>query len=257
MSDVALALRQVRYENKSFWRNPASMFFTFIFPLMFLVIFNLLFGGTVRITTGQTVNASNFYVPAIAAFSIVTACFTNVAMSITLLRDEGVLKRKRGTPLPGWAYLLGRIIFSVFIAMLLVAIVTAAGVLFYDVSAPTDTIGPFLLAIIVGAAGFCALGLAITSVIPNGDAAPAMVNGIVLPLLFISDVFVPLNKAPQWIRTVGDFFPIKHLAHAMLYAFNPPPTVSALRGTDMMIVALWGVAGLLLAIRFFTWEPRR
>jgi ABC-2 type transport system permease protein len=257
MSDAGLALRQVRYENKSFWRNPASMFFTFIFPLMFLVIFNLLFGGTVRIATGQKVNASDFYVPAIAAFSIVTACFTNVAMSITLLRDQGVLKRKRGTPLPGWAYLLGRMIFSVIVAILLVAIVTAAGVLFYNVSAPTDTVGPFLLSVIVGASSFCALGLAITSVIPNGDAAPAMVNGIVLPLLFISDIFVPLNKAPTWIKTVGDFFPIKHLAHAVLYAFNPPPGVSAFRGRDLLIVAIWGLVGLLVAVRFFTWEPRR
>ncbi len=257
MSDLGLALRQVRYENKSFWRNPASMFFTFIFPLMFLVIFNLLFGGRVRIATGKVVNGSDFYVPAIAAFSIVTACFTNVAMSITLLRDEGVLKRKRGTPLPGWAYLLGRMIFSVFVAILLVAIVTAAGVLFYNVKAPTHAIGPFVLSVIVGAASFCSLGLAISAAIPNGDAAPAMVNGIVLPLLFISDVFVSLNKAPQWIKTVGDFFPIKHLAHALIYAFNPPPNASSFRGTDVLIVALWGLAGLVLAIRFFTWEPRR
>ena len=150
MSDVALAFRQVKYENKSFWRNPASMFFTFIFPLMFLVIFNLLFGGKVHITTGQTVNASYFYVPAIAAFSIVTACFTNTAMSITLLRDQGVLKRSQGSPLPGWAFLLGRIMFAVIIAILLVLIVTAAGVLFYNVNAPTDTIGLFVLSVIVG-----------------------------------------------------------------------------------------------------------
>ncbi|MDP9233549.1 MAG: ABC transporter permease [Actinomycetota bacterium] len=257
MSDVALAFRQVKYENKSFWRNPASMFFTFIFPLMFLVIFNLLFGGKVRIATGQTVNASYFYVPAIAAFSIVTACFTNTAMSITLLRDQGVLKRSQGSPLPGWAFLLGRIMFAVIIAILLVLIVTAAGVLFYNVNAPTDTMGPFVLSVIVGAASFCALGFAITSVIPNGDAAPAMVNGIVLPLLFISDVFVPLDKAPQWIVTLGDIFPIKHLSHAVTYAFNPPANASAFRGTDLLVVAIWGIAGLLIASRFFTWEPRR
>jgi ABC-2 type transport system permease protein len=257
MSDAALALRQVKYENKSFWRNPAAMFFTFVFPLMFLVIFNLLFGGTVRITTGVKVNASNFYVPAIAAFSIVTACFQNVAMGITMLRDQGVLKRSRGTPLPGWAYLLGRIMFSVIIAALLVIIVTVAGILLYNVDAPTGTIGEIVITTIVGAASFCALGLAITSIIPNGDAAPAMVNGIVLPLLFISDVFVPLDKAPQWIVTLGDIFPIKHLAHAMTYAFNPPVNGSAFRGTDLLVIALWGLGGLLIATRFFTWEPRR
>jgi ABC-2 type transport system permease protein len=148
-------------------------------------------------------------------------------------------------------------IFSVFVAILLVAIVTGAGIVFYNVQAPTHAWGPFVLSVIVGAASFCALGLAITSVIPNGDAAPAMVNGIVLPLLFISDVFASLTSAPQWIKTVGDFFPIKHLAHALLYAFNPPPNASSFRGTDLLAIALWGVAGLMLAVRFFRWEPQR
>jgi ABC-2 type transport system permease protein len=255
MSTVALTLTQVRYENKSFWRNPAAAFFTFTFPLMFLVIFNLLFGSQKTIALGIHINSSNFYVPAIAAFSIITACYTNVAMNISFSRDQGVLKRKRGTPLPGWAYLLGKILHSVFIGILLVAIVTAAGVLFYNVDLPTSTMAQFLVTMVVGAASFSALGLAITSVVPNADAAPAVINGSILPLLFISDVFIPLGPStPAWLGHVASFFPIIHYAHSMLATFLGQ---SDFRWGDLAVVGVWGIAGLLVAIRFFTWEPRR
>src|SRR5881296_3972844 len=100
MSDLALTLRQVRYTNKAFWRNPASAFFTFAFPLMFLVIFTSLLGnGTVPLG-GVEVRQSTYYVAGMAAFSVITACYTNIAMSVTFTRDTGILKRIRGTPLP-------------------------------------------------------------------------------------------------------------------------------------------------------------
>src|SRR5437773_1629110 len=112
MSDLALGIRQVRYTNKAFWRNPASAFFTFVFPLMFLVIFTALFGGT-QDTLFGTIKSSNYYIPAIATFSIITATYTNLAISVTFLRDGGILKRIRGTPLPGWSYMLGRIVHAI------------------------------------------------------------------------------------------------------------------------------------------------
>jgi ABC-2 type transport system permease protein len=258
VSDVTLALRQVRFENKSFWRNPASAFFTFAFPLMFLVIFNLLFGNTKTILApGQVVSGSTFYVPAIAAFSVITACYTNVAMTVSFARDEGVLKRKRGTPLPTWSYLAGRIIHATLIAILLVAIVAAAGVVFYNVQLPDTTMPAFLVTLAVGAATFCALGLAMSNFVPNAEAAPAVVNASILPLLFISDIFIPLNNAPSWLITFSNLFPIKHYSVAMQTAFSPFTTGAGFKWHDLGIVAIWGVAGLALAIRFFSWEPRK
>ena len=156
MSDVGLATRQIRFENRSFWRNPASAFFTFVFPLMFLVIFNLLFGSGDYEGFGQTTSVSTFYVPAIAAFSVITATYTNLAITVSFARDEGVLKRVRGTPLPSWAYLAGRIGHSTLMCLLLVAIVTAFGFLFYGVELPTNTMPAFIVAVIVGAASFSA-----------------------------------------------------------------------------------------------------
>ena len=256
MSAVALMLRQLGYENKSFWRNPASAFFTFAFPLMFLVIFNLIFGSDDLGPRGQEVSGSTFYVPAIAAFSVITACYTNIAISVTFLRDEGVLKRVRGTPLPPVSYLLARMVHSTGIAILLVAIVSIAGVFMYDVEFPVDELPQLLLIVAVGAFTFSALGLAITSFIPNADAAPPMVNATILPLLFISDVFIPLTQAPAWLETVAKVFPIWHYAHAMLAVFDPFEPAFYTEGS-LIVVAAWGVAGVLVAARFFTWEPRK
>ncbi len=260
MSSTGLMLRQVRFENTSFWRNPPAAFFTFVFPLMFLLIFNLIFGGDdIPIGGGRTITGSTFYVPAIGAFSVITACYTNIAISVATARDLGILKRVRGTPLPAWMYLLSRVIHSSLMAILLVAVVTVAGALFYDVDAPVGTLPVFVVTILVGAAAFCALGLAITGAIPNAQAAPAVVNASILPLLFISNVFIPLNRAPDWLVTFSKLFPVRHYADAMAAAFVPD-TLGAeyvFQWTDLAAVAAWGLVGLLLATRFFSWEPRR
>jgi len=257
MSAMALAFRQIKFENKSFWRNPASAFFTFAFPLMFLVIFNTVFGNGKIPIFGRSVAASNFYVPSIAAFAVITACFTNIAMSISFARDQGVLKRKLGTPLPAISYLAGRIMHATVIQLLLVSIVVVAGKILYKVDVPTDTLPAFLLALAVGAVSFSALGLAITSLVPNADAAPAVVNAVVLPLLFISDIFFGPSASPQWLRSFANLFPIRHYLQAMLHAFNPFQIQSGLAWKDLAVVAAWGVLGIILAAKFFDWEPRK
>lgn len=266
MSDLALALNQVRYTNKAFWRNPASAFFTFAFPLMFLVIFTVLFGNSEtcigqvvagRGCVGQTVSTSTFYVASISAFSVITACYTNIAIALSFSRDLGILKRIRGTPLPGWAYLFGRIIHAVFVAVLLVAICAVFGRLFYDARLPISTLGPFVLTLVVGAATFCTLGMAVTSIIPNADSSPAIVNATILPLLFISDVFIPLEDPPAWLDITAKIFPVKHFVEGMLASYFPLPGQSSIKGWDLLIVGVWGLAGLILATRYFSWEPRR
>ncbi len=254
MSDLALAIRQVRYTNKAFWRNPASAFFTFAFPLMFLVIFTALFGSGTATSGGEEFSVAALYVPGIATFAVITACYTNIAISVTFARDTGLLKRIHGTPLPGWAYVLARILHAVVISVILVAIVAAFGRVFYDVDLPTGvSLVRFVVTLLVGAASFSALGLAITTVIPNADASPAIVNATILPLLFVSGVFIPVtDSTPGWVDTVGKIFPIRHFVDAMNAAFLGTP----FHWADVLFVLLWGVAGLVVASRFFSWEPR-
>lgn len=256
MSGTRLAIREVRFTNKAFWRNTSGAFFTFVFPLMFLVIFSVIFGGgTVRISPTRAVRTATFYVPSIATFSVITACYTYIAMGIAFQRDEGVLKRVRGTPLPAWSYLTGRVIHAVLIAVLLVAICLAFGAIFYGTEIPTRTLPAFVATLLVGAASFCALGLAITVVIPNADAASPIVNASILPLMFFSNVFIPLEHPPTWIDVLGKIFPVRHFADAMQAAYFSLRG-SGFRWIDLAVIAVWGLGGLALAVRFFSWEPR-
>lgn len=256
MNDAALVLRQVRYENRWFWRNPPAAFFTFVFPLIFLVLFNVIFGNDTITVPGGTTNEATFYVPAIAALSIVTACYTNIAMTICYSRDEGVLKRIHGTPLPVWAYVAGRVVHAMLIGLLLVGIVVGFGWIFYGVEVPSNTLPAFIITVAIGGAAFCMLGLAITAFIPNADAAPAIVNFTVLPLFFISDVFINLEDNPAWLDAVANFFPIVHFSKAMQTAFNPFEAGSGFEPAHLAMIALWGIVGFIVTMRWFSWEPR-
>jgi ABC-2 type transport system permease protein len=256
VNEVKLALRQVWYINKAFIRNPASLFFTLVFPLMFLVIFAVIFGnGHILVGPGRTVRVSTFYVPSIAAFSVINACYTNIAISLSFSRDSGALKRIHGSPLPVWTYMAARIIHAVLIAVILVVICGAFGAVFYGATLPTDTLPAFALTLLVGAAAFSALGVALTAVIPNADAAPAVVNGTILPLLFISNVFIPLQNPSGVIDILGKIFPVRHFADALVGSFFNL-SGSALHTNDLLVIGAWGVAGLVLGIRFFRWEPK-
>ena len=258
MSPAVLIWHQLGFEWRSYWRNPAAAFFGFAFPLIFLVIFNVLFGNdTVRGVGGQTIRATTFYVPAIAAMSVVNSCFTGLAMGTAISRDAGVLKRVRGTPLPEWVYLAARVLQVTAIAVLVMVIVIAAGALIFGATLTPRTLPAFFVTVVLGAAACSALGLAVTALIPNAEAAPAVVNGIVLPLLFISDIFIPPGVAPAWVTAVADVFPLRHLSHALQTAFSPFTTGAGFERNDLLVLLVWTLIGAALARRFFSWEPRR
>jgi ABC-2 type transport system permease protein len=175
-------------------------------------------------------------------------------MTVTFQRDAGILKRVDGTPLPAGVYFGARVLHALFVAILLVVITAAFGRLAYQASVPTGiTLVHFLVMLVVGAGSFCALGFAITTVIPNADASPAIVNATVLPLLFLSGIFIPLGtNAPGWILWVARIFPVRHFALGMQAGFLG----TNFDWVDVVVVAAWGAAGLLIAILRFSWEPR-
>lgn len=257
MSTLSLVFEQARFANRSFWRNPAAAFFTFVFPLMFLVIFNLVFGDEDIDVPGGTVSTSTFYVPAILALAVINACYTALSQIIVNLRDQGLLKRMRGTPLPPLAFIAGRILQCIWVMIILVVVVIAFGAVFYGVEVPTDRLPALVLALVFGAAAFCALGLAVTGFIPNADAAPAVVNATILPLLFISNVFIPTSTAPDWLNDFASIFPVVHLADSMHGVFNPFTTGNGIELKDLAVLGGWAVLGSAIAMRFFTWEPQR
>jgi ABC-2 type transport system permease protein len=254
MSGVALLVHQFRFDQKIFWRNPASVFFTAVFPLLFLFIFATFFKNAE--IEGLDVDGATYYVPAIVALSVISATTVKLAMNLSSEREAGMLKRLRGTPLPPSAFVAGRVGNSLVISLILVVLVSVIGALFYGVSIPTQTMPAVLVTLAVGAASFSCLGFALAAVIPSEDAAPAVTNAIVFPLYFVSGVFVPADEIPDGILHFADIFPVRHFFEAFFTAWDPNTTGAGFALGDLAIVAAWGVLGLLIAVRYFRWEPR-
>ena len=253
MRDLAIAARQLRFEQKAFWRNPTGAIFTFAFPLLFLVIFSLL-NSDVRLEERGNITFVTFFVPGILAFGLISACYSNLAIRMTISRDFGILKRVRGTPVPTWAYLAGQVGSSVVITFLLFLLTVGLGVVAFGVDFRAGTTAGLLATLVLGAACFCALGLAISGLCPNADAAPAIVNFSIFPLLFVSGIFFPLDDAPEWLTTLAKLFPMQHLADGLQYAFDPRTAGLGFNGGDLWGLLAWTVAGTLLALRFFRWD---
>jgi ABC-2 type transport system permease protein len=255
MSAPALVLHQFRYDQKAFWRDPAAVFFTVLLPIIFLFIFATIFGNDDIPELGG-IKTTTYYVPAILALAVISATMVSPAISITEDRESGVLKRVRGTPLPSWVFIAGRVGNALVIAVLMAVIVTAIGKLVYDVSVPGETMPAVLVTLAVGAASFACLGFAMTAIIPTEDAAPAITNAISLPLYFISGIFIPESEIPEGVLDVADAFPFRHFFEAFFNAFDPATTGAGFAWGNLVVVAGWGLAGLLVAARFFRWTPR-
>lgn len=251
MRALSLAFRRARLENRAFWRNPAAAFFTVVFPLVFLIVATVALAGPL----GGGRQAARFYTPSIMTFALITACYTNLAMGVVMARDAGILKQLRGTPLPVWAYVAGRIGQAVFVATLLATLIGLYGSIVNGVSLPLERMPSLVVALAVGAASFSALGLAVTTVVPNAGAAPALINATILPLLLISDVLVPLDQG--LLASVAGLFPVRHLADALAAAYDPSvPVAAGDVALSIVIVGAWGVAGFAVALRTFSWSPR-
>ena len=260
-STASLVWGQIRYQNRIFWRTPIAAFFTLVFPLMFLIVFGLVLGSGEIEETGLTV--AQFYAPALAVFGAVSATYTNLTINTAIARDEGILKRVRGTPLPPWCYIAGRVGSGIYMAAISVVIMLAVGVVFYGVTIYAVPIPALIVTFLVGVATFAMLGLLVASLSPSGDSAPAIANATMLPLAFLSDIFIaPSPDTPGWIARFADIFPLRHFATAFSDGFEPvfvaqqSGWLDHLHWSDLGIMLLWLVGAGALALRYFTWEPR-
>ena len=244
---------QFRYQNKIFWRTPIAAFFTMVFPLMLLVLFTAIFGNDV--IEGLDVTTAQFFTPGLAVFAAVSASYTSLAIGTAMARDNGILKRVRGTPIPPWLYISGRVASAVYLAFIAIVLMMAVGILFYGVQLYGRTLPAALLTFLIGVGCFSALGLLVAAISPNGDAAPAITNATLLPVAFISDIFFPVADPPRWMELAGDFFPLKHFAGSFRDAFDPTLSGAQFHWGRLGYLALWGLLAALLAIRLFKWEP--
>jgi ABC-2 type transport system permease protein len=241
MTAVALAWQQFRFERKLFWRNPSAAFFNFLLPLLLLVLVATAFAGDD--------DELDVLIPGVAGMGVLATTFTGIAFNLTMLRDEGVLKRVRGTPMPPGAYLAGFIGSAALNAFVQVALVVAIGNLVYGVAWPKE---PLLLVLFtaLGVVCFAALGVAFSHAIPSEDAAPAYINAVFLPVIFISGVFYSAESLPRALEVVAEALPLKHLIDGLSEAIVGGGDA----GAAAAVVGAWALAGVVLAVRFFRWE---
>jgi ABC-2 type transport system permease protein len=254
VSSAALLAHQLRYDQKTFWRNPAAVFFTVMFPVVVFLILAVVFdGSTVEIQGG--VEATTYYVPAIMSMAVISATMQTLAMTLVIAREDGRLKRGRATPMPSWVFIAGRIGNSVVVALLMLAVLAAIGGIFYSVAFPWERLPEILATLAIGAAAFSCLGIALTAAIPSQDASAAIVNALLLPLYFLSGIFIPEDELPGGVIDFANHFPVRPFFEAFFQAYVPG-TGAAIAWHELMVVGIWGVAGLVLALRFFRWTPR-
>ena len=196
MSDARTFVVQLRSDLKVFVRNPAALFFTAILPVIFLTLFVSIFGNARAGGDYGNIRVSTLQVPAFIVLAVVSASFVGIVMGLVSLREDGILKRVRGTPVPPWMVFAGRVATAFVSATIVTVVLCAIGALAFGVTLPTSTLPGLVVTLAVGAASFCSIGIAYTALVPSEDAGPAMTNAIVLPLYFISGVFVPSSELP-------------------------------------------------------------
>jgi ABC-2 type transport system permease protein len=241
------AWRQYRLERKMFWRNPSAAFFNFLLPLLFLALFGAIFAD----------DEANLQVivPGIAGMAVMSTTFSALAMNITYLRESGVLKRIHGTPLPTSAYLAGIAGNAVTNTAVQVALITIAGKVVFGLDWPHDW-AALLVFVVLGVACFASLGVALSHAIPNFDSAPAYVNAVFLPVIFISGVFYDADNAPEFLRGIAEALPLKHLIDGLSGAMVSGAGVAD-NAPGLGVLALWTAVGCVFAVRGFSWDARR
>jgi ABC-2 type transport system permease protein len=255
MSDVRLVAHQLRYDLLLVLRDPQSRFFTIVLPVIFLILLTSLFGSHTTHVNGHAIKTSTYYVPGICTLGIVATSFVNLIITLTAQRESGVLKRRRSTPVPAWVLIASRTLTSTILSIVLVVVLVLLGRIIYGVHLPSSTLPAFVLGVLVGAAAFCCLAFAAASFIRNEDSAQPIIQAIVLPLYFISGVFVPKDQLSKTLQDIASVFPVSHLNNALFRAFDPATTGSGIAGTDLLVLAAWGVGGLIIALWRFSWSP--
>lgn len=265
---VALTLRlgmgRAKMELRQFYRTPELVFFTFLLPVLFVVIFSTVFSGDIEGPRGQTVPFSQYFVAGMIAAGVVSTTFTSLATTISIERSDGLLKRLAGTPLPRASYFMGKIVLAAITSAIQAAIILTIGATLYGVELPTDpmTWAVFGWVLILGVASCSLLGIAYTRLIPEGSAANAIVQPPYLTLQFISGVFFAYSQIPSGLKLVASLFPLKWMVQGFRYVFLPDwVAVEDYGGSwnlEQVAAALvgWTIGAFVLCIVFFRWEAR-
>jgi ABC-2 type transport system permease protein len=252
---VTLTVRQFRYDLLAFARNSQARFFTLALPVMFLLIFATVLGNKTVPLPGGVIHTSVYYAPGIIALGIIQAAVSNLAISVTAQRENGILKRRRASPISVGVLVTARALTAVTVSLVMTGVLAAIGWLAYSARIPSGHVAALVATVLVGAASFAALGSALTTIIRGADSAQLIIAAITLPLYFMSGIFLATILLPNWLLNVASVFPVRPFQQALLAAYNPYSAGTGFAGHDLEVLAAWGIAGLLVAIRRFRWTP--
>lgn len=254
--DLGILWRSIRAESRIFWRSPVGAFFTLGLPLIMLVLFVALFGNdSIGHPEYGDISTAQFYAPGLGVFAAASATYTNIAINLSMRRDDGILKRVRGTPIPPWVFLGGVILSAVWIALVATIVMLGLGVAAYGVEVKLDKVPAMTVSFVVGTICFATLGVALTGVAKTAAAAPAIANATILPMGFISDVFIPLDDPPSWLTWAGNVLPLKPFAVTFTDAMSPFTATPGFQWGRIAILLAWTAVGGLVAWKTFRWEP--
>ncbi|HET7856569.1 MAG TPA: ABC transporter permease [Gaiellaceae bacterium] len=252
-SDLALARLWLVANLRLVLRAPRTAFFTFVFPLILLILFDALKQSDVTFG-GAKIPFVQFFTPSIAIFGLATATYTGLLFAVTTARDQGVFKRVRGTPLPMRVFLGSWLGSTLLSGVASVVLMLAVGVIAFGVHVYPRMLPAAFVTLVLGGAMLCALALAVSSYIKRPESAPVAANLTLFPLLFISGVFFPMDGEPDWLQKVARLFPLSHLTRAFEACFSPHTQGSGFAGRDLAALAVWGIVGALVAVRRFSIE---
>jgi ABC-2 type transport system permease protein len=244
-----LVLHQLRFEQLSFWRTREAAFFIFAFPILLLLLLGSVYDGEIE---GHA--AADWLLVGMLGYGAANTAFGGLAITLVLRREYAQLKRIRGTPLPAAVYLACVVLSSLLVFALQSIVLYAIGVTLFDAEVPDRPVS-LLLALLLGAAGFTGLGLALAGLIRSAEGVSPVVNFIVLPMSFISGSFGPTSRYPDFIEDLANLLPLHHLIELLAAVALDSESIVNHWGA-MAVVAAWGAVGYGMAARYFGWEPR-
>jgi ABC-2 type transport system permease protein len=252
-SDFALGWLWLKSRLRLMSRTRRATFFTFVFPLILLVLLDELNTSKVEVLGGKLPFAQ-FFTPSIAIFAMTTATYTAVVFGVATAREQGVLKRVRGTPLPMSVYLSSWLASAVLTGLVSVVLMFAVAVPLFGVHVYARLLPAAIVTLVLGGTAVSAIGLAVASYLRRADSAPIVANLTLFPLLFVSGVFYPLESEPEWLQRVAHLFPLSHLVQGFDACFSPYTPGSGFNARGLASLVAWGAAGTIVAARRFARE---
>jgi ABC-2 type transport system permease protein len=247
--DLRLVGWQVRYQQLSFWRNRRAAFFSLAFPALFLVIFGGLNNGT-TLDVRNHLSFIDFYTPGIMAYAVLLICFNSTALIFATLRTDGTLKRVRTTPLPWLAYVAGAVGSTMIVLLLSIVLLFALGVSVFGAHVPGEKMIGLLATLALGTAAFTTLGIAASRLVKSPANGGGLINVITLPMVFISNIWFPIDGSPAWVQDIAKALPLRPLADGLQAAFDPRFGGTGIIAGDLLTLAIWTVVGFALMRRY-------